>query len=220
MARKLGLLGPIIFFVGVAIACLGAWYVIHARPHAGDVIDTIEIDNGDTLVVRGEHGGERAFLELHHGGELAWQALIPHYAGSKGRSGIAWSPTAITVRIERGGRAEVFALTRGEAARLPGYRLAVEHEPITTPATGPITLTDHVRSYEFVGGSDWHQVIAVDLLTGLGVWKVDLGPAPVTGARVEGGIVSIDQGEMHHRLSVVSGHEELAEPVSNPPQTQ
>lgn len=219
MARKLGLLGPIIFFVGVAIACLGGWYVMHARPRAGEVIDTIPIDNGDTLVVRAEDGGERSFLELHHGGELAWQALMPHYAGSKGRSGIAWSPTAITVRIERGGRAEVFALTRGEAARLPGYRLAVEHEPITTPPTGPITLTDHVRSYELVGGSDWHQVIAVDLQTGIGVWKVDLGPAPVTAARLEGGAVWIDQGEMHRRLLAITGHEETAEAASKPAHT-
>src|SRR5262249_20584705 len=128
--------------------------------------------------------------------------------------------TAITVRIERGGRAEVFALTRGEAARLPGYRLAVEHEPITTQPTGPLTLSDHVRSYELVGGSDWHQLIAVDLSDGVGVWKTDLGPAPVTGGGLEDGAVWIDQGERHRMFSVLTGREETSVTVSNPAQTQ
>jgi hypothetical protein len=48
------------------------------------------------------------------------------------------------------------------------------------PKFGPITLTDHVFSYEFVSGTDWHQVVAIDLATGNVAWKTDLGSAPIT----------------------------------------
>lgn len=211
MAR-LGLLGPAIVLVGAAVAGVGAWYVVHARPEPGDVLDTIaapEAGEGATLVVRGERGGDRSFLELHatspSGDQVVWQGLIPHYAGARGRPALAWSRDVVTVRVERDGRAEVFAFSMRDAAKLGAFRLATEHEPITTPPTGPITLTDHVRAYEFVGGTDWHQLIGVDLTTGKGVWKVELGPAPVTNAGIEGGSVWVQQLDQRRRFDASTG---------------
>src|SRR3954468_19271793 len=111
--RWLGFLGPIIVTVGAAVAVLAAWYVLKARPKAGDVIDTFTIDPKRSIVVRGEQGGKRSFIELHEDGELKWQALIPTYAGAPGRPAVAWGDKAITVRVDReGGRAEVFAFAR------------------------------------------------------------------------------------------------------------
>lgn len=190
MAR-LRFLGPAIVATGAAVAAVGTWYVIHARPVAGDVIDTIAVGSAaeDTsLVIRAEaNGGERSFVELRRGGEVVWQAIVPHYIGTHERPAIAWSPGAVTLRVQRSGRAEVFALGMQTSVKLGGFRLAPEHEPNTPPAEGPITLTDHVRSYELVGGAGWHQLVAVDLKTGDALWKVELGaPAVIDGGAGDG----------------------------------
>ena len=86
---RLGWLGPAIVLVGAAVAAVGAWYIVHARPAAGDVIDTIAIGDGRSLVVRRETKGDRAFVELREGDEVKWQALVPRYAGRPGSPGIA-----------------------------------------------------------------------------------------------------------------------------------
>jgi len=197
--------GPIIFFVGAAVAVLAVWYVRHARPEPGAVIDTIAIDKNAELVVREEAHSNRSFIELHMNGELKWQALIPHYAGTKGRPAVAWSPTAVTVRVERDGHAEVFAFAMHDAQKIGGYKIAPEHEPITTQPEGPITLTDGQRSYELVGGSDWHQMAAVDLDTGKGVWKRDLGAQPITDGGVDGSGVWVVQGGKRRLLDAATG---------------
>src|SRR5438309_1631035 len=137
--RSLGWIGPAIVIVGAAVAGLGVWYMVHARPEAGAVIDEMVMTGETRVVIRAEAGGERAFVELWDAQTLRWQALVPHYAGSAKRRGVAWSSTAITIRVERGGRAEVFALSTRDAAKLGGFRLAVSHEPIVTPPSGPIT---------------------------------------------------------------------------------
>jgi len=204
---RLGYLGPAIVVVGAAVAGLGAWYAIHARPQPGDTIDRLDLDQGQTLVVRAEVGGQRAFLELHGRDRLLWQALIPRYAGTSRQPGIAWGATAVTARVERTGRAEVFALARRDGQKLGGFRLAPEHEPIANQPTGPLTLTDHLRSYEIVGGSDWHQIIGVDLQTGQGIWKADLGPAPITGGGVNGNEVWLAQGSQRRTFNAVTGIE-------------
>ncbi len=203
MKRRLGWIGVAIVTFGAAVAGLGAWYVVHARPQAGDVIDEMAMDGASRVVIRGEaNGGERAFVEIWDGDTLRWQALVPHYVGSPQRHGIAYSSTAITIRVERGGRAEVFALSARTSSKLGGFRLAVAHEPIVTPASGPITVFDKARSYEFVGGSDWHEVVAIDLTSGKALWKFDLGPAAVTKARVVGGVLQIEQvGGVRRALS-------------------
>lgn len=205
MSKRLGLIGPIIFCVGVAVAGLGAWYVVHARPSAGAVIDTIALDGGDSLVLRAESGGDRAFAELHHGDKLAWQALIPHYIGSAGRPAVAWNNDAITLRVDREGRAEVFALMRRDAAKLGGFRLAIDKEPIHVEPSGPITVTDHVRAYEIVGGPGWHRLIAVDLHTGVGVWKTELGKDPVDAVSVGAGHVWVTQGHRQRAFWLFTG---------------
>jgi hypothetical protein len=201
----LGWLGPAIVLLGAAIAGVGVWYFVSARPSPGAVIDTITIDDGRSLVVRGEAGGERAFVELREGDHVIWQALVPRYGGRPGAPGIAWSPTAVSVRVIRDGRAELFALAMRDATKLGSIRLARDRGPITTAPTGPITLTDHVRSYEIISGPDWHQLVAVDLLSGRVLWSRELGPAPVRSGGVGEGHVWIEQGGAPRRLDALTG---------------
>jgi outer membrane protein assembly factor BamB len=211
--RFLGWLGPIIVLVGAAIAGVAVWYTIRARPTAGEVIDTIAIGPQAKVVVRHEVGGKNAFLELHENGKLVWQAYIPRYAGAPGRPAIAWSDRAITVRVDRdGGRAEVFAFSRANASKLGALRLAQVKEPIHIHAQGPITLTDHVRSYELIGGADWQQLIAIDLATGEGLWKADLGKDPIAAGGIEAGRVWLEQAGKRRTFDVATGREQSANP--------
>jgi hypothetical protein len=205
---KLGWLGPAIVIVGAATAGVAVWYWRSVQPIAGDEIDKVPC-GAQTIIVRSELGGERSFIELRGAGDqIVWQALIPHYAGHFGRPAVACGETAATVRIERSGRAEVFGFLLQDGEKIGGFRLATEHEPIATQPTGPITLTDRVRSYEFVGGAGWHEVIAVDLPSGKGVWKVELGPDPVTDAAIEGARLRIQQGAKVRFLDSASGRDE------------
>jgi hypothetical protein len=185
MRRRLGWLGPAIVIAGVAVAGLGVWYLRGARPVPGAVIDTIRIDDRAAFVVRAEEGGERNFVELRDGDRLVWRALTPPYAGRPGAPGIAWNRTAATVRVLRNGRAEVFALSMHDAAKLGGFKLSPGLGPAEIATRGPVTLTDHVRSYELVSGAGWHQLVAIDLSTGEGVWKQDLGAAPVDDGGID-----------------------------------
>ncbi len=214
--HRLGLLGPIIVIVGAIAAGVAAWYMVTARPKAGEVIDRIAIDRSGEIVIRREEGGSRSFIELHENGALKWQALIPPYAGAPGRRAVAWNDRAITVRVDReSGRAEVFAFSRSTSSKLGALRLAQAHEPIHIHAEGPITLTDHVRSYELVGGADWHELIAIDLNTGEGVWRTVLGKAPITAAGVEGEKIWVEQQGKKRWLDAATGREEVAtQPVN------
>ena len=208
MARsRLGLLGPIIVIVGAAVAAVGVWVIVTSKPKAGAVIEIVKVDDHTTIAIRAEDGGNRNFVELRDGDDVRWQALIPPYAGRPGATGVAWSPGVVSVRVSRDGRAEVFALAMHDAAKVGGLRLATEHEPIETQPDGPVTLTDHIRSYEVVGGSNWHQLIAISLQTGRGLWKVDLGPVPITDGAVDGGIVWLQQGAHKRRFVVFTGAE-------------
>lgn len=203
---RLWWIGPGIIAIGAAGAIVAAWYFERVQPRPGAVIDTIPIAQNADLVVRAEQGGPRSFLELDVDGKVRWQAYIPHYAGAKGRPGIAWSRDVATVRTDGDdGSALVYAFSLDTAAKIAGFRLAVEHDPVKTQPTGPVTLTDHLRSYEFVGGSGWHQLIAVSLGTGDGLWKVDLGPAPVTDGGVGGGVVWVQQGSTRREFDAVTG---------------
>jgi hypothetical protein len=191
---RLGWLGPAIVIVGAAVAGVGAWYMVHARPSAGAVIDRIPIDEQRSLVVLAEaSGGERAFVELRDGDRVVWQALVPRYAGHPGMPGIAWSPTAVSVRVIRDGRAELFALAMHDASKLGGMRLAPSHGPIEDDPASPVTLTDHIRSYEIVAGPGWHQLVAIDLKSGHALWSRELGVSPVRGGKVDGAVVWIEQ---------------------------
>jgi hypothetical protein len=206
MARsRLGWLGPILVGIGLAVGAWGAWFMVHARPVAGAEIDRIAIDDHHALVVRAEAGGDRAFLELRNDAAVMWQALVPRYGGRPGAPGIAWSPTAVSVRVIRDGHAELFALSMHDATKLGGMRLAPDHGPIDLPADGPVTLTDHVRSYEIVSGPDWHQLVAIDLASGHALWARELGPAPVRTGGVTPGQVWIDQGAGPHAFAELTG---------------
>ena len=204
--RWLGYLGPAIVVLVILVAAVGVWHVRTAAPVAGAEFDRIPIDATRTFVIRLDaKDPRRSFLELREGDDVKWQALIPHYAGAPGRPAIAWSDNIVTVRVERDGRAEVFAFTISTSAKVGALRLAPEHEPITTQATGPITLTDHVRSYEIAGGPGWNQIVAIGLDTGKGVWKVDLGPEPVTAGGIDGSTLWLEQGGKRRRLETATG---------------
>jgi hypothetical protein len=210
MARtRLGWLGPAIVGVGVAVGAWGVWYMVHARPTAGAEIDRVALDPQRAIVVRAEAGGDRAFVELRDGDAVVWQALVPHYGGRRGAPGIGWSPTAVSVRVIRDGHAELFALSMHDASKLGGMRLAPDHGPIAEPTEGPVTLTDHVRSYEIVSGPDWHQLVAIDLTSGHPLWARELGPAPVrAGGMVRDGAgerVWIEQGAGPRAFEVLTG---------------
>jgi hypothetical protein len=206
---RLGWLGPAIVATGAAVACLGGWYVVHARPKPGAVIDTIAVGSNQSLVIRDEaNGGERSFVELHDGATIKWEALIPHYVGTHLRPAVGWSPTSVTFRVQRGGRAEVFALAVNTSVKLGGFRLAPEHEPNHTPEVGPITLSDLQRSYEFIGGDGWHQLVSVDLKNGEALWKVELGAKPITDGGVSNGLVWVVQNGAKRAFDAASGAEQ------------
>lgn len=192
--RRLGWLGPAIAIAGAAVAGVGAWYMVSAKPRAGAIIDTIRIDDRGSFVVRAEEGGgDRNFVELRDGARVVWQAMTPRYAGRPGAPGLAWNETAVTVRVQRTDRAEVFALAIRNAVKLGGFKLAPGLGPAEIATRGPVTLTDHVRSYEFVSGAGWSQLVAIDLTTGEGAWKTDLGPALIEDGGLAGGAVWIQQ---------------------------
>ena len=203
---RLGYLGPAIVILGIAVSVVAVWYMRSARPVPGEEFDRIAIDDTHAFVIRKDaKDPRRSFLELRERDEVKWQALIPHYAGAPGRPALAWSDNIATVRVERDGRAEVFAFTMTTSAKVGALRLAPEHEPITTQAQGPITLTDHVRSYELAGGQGWNQIVAIGLDTGKGVWKVDLGADPITDGGVDGSRVWLVQRGIRKLFDAATG---------------
>jgi hypothetical protein len=210
---RLGFLGPAIVIAGAVIAGLLIWFMQTQRPIAGDVIDTIAIDATHSIVLRKEAKSDRSFIELREGAKVKWQALIPHYAGAPGRPAVAWCDGAVTVRVERDGRAEVFAFGRTSAQKLGTLRLAPEHEPIEMHASGPISLSDHAhpRSYELVGGTDWHQVFAIDLSSGSGLWIADLGASPIEAAGIDGPNLWISQAGRRRTFDAATGREQTAD---------
>jgi outer membrane protein assembly factor BamB len=208
---KLGWLGPGIVLAGAAVAGVGIYLMATGRPEPGDVIDTIAIDRGAELVVRAEAGGgDRNFVELVEGGGLKWRALVPPYAGRRGAPGIAWNDTAISVRVIRNQQSEVFALQRENAAKLGGFKLAPGKGPVVKQMSGPVTLRDHDRSYEIVAGTGWHQLVAIDLTSGKGIWLVDLPAAAIEDAGLADGTVWVRQGGVKRVFHVGDGRERSA----------
>lgn len=202
---RLGWLGPAIVLVGAIVAAVGVWYMVAAKPRPGAVIDTLAIDDGISLVVLAEANGERNFVELRRGETTLWQAYIPPYAGRPGAPGIAWNEKALTVRVLRSGRAEIFALAMRDGSKLGGFRLAPNHtDPIRT-TNGPVTLTNHVQAFEVVAGADWQQLVGVDLATGEGLWRQELGIEPVTAGGATRDQVWIEQGGRTRTFDALTG---------------
>lgn len=204
MKRRLGWLGPIIVLVGALAAAVGIWWMKSARSVAGKYLDVLALDADTALVVRGEHSSDRAFVELrHHDGTVAWQAMIPPYAGRPGAPGLAASRDAASVRVVRDGGAEVFGLSMRNASKLGGFKLAASRPRHPGGHTLPsaVTLTDLRYSFELVGQErsekeatdPWASLIAVDLATGRGQWSMDLGTDPITAAGLVDGAVWVQQ---------------------------
>ena len=228
--RRLGWLGPVLVAIGITVAGLGVLYMVRAKPVPGAIIDTIAIDPTASFVIRGEDGGERSFIELHVRNadgtdDLRWQALIPHYAGGPGRPAVAWSKAAMSVRVERDNREDVWALAMDNAQKAGVLHLAPEREPIAPQlafakpeeATVPLTLHDGVRSYELVGGPGWHEMIAIDLASGKALWKIELGAELVTRAEIVGGQIDLWQGEEHRRINALNGRWYYPDPYGSKP---
>jgi len=205
--RRLGWIGPAIVIVGAAVAGVGVWAVIHGRPVAGAVLDTVKVDDHQQLVIRAEQGGDRNFVELIDDGELQWQALIPAYGGRPGAPGLAWSEHTVSIRVIRDHRAEIFALARDNSAKLGGFKLAPGRGPVIKQTVGPVTLSDHVRSYEIVEGAGWHQLVAFDLATGKGSWLQDLPGDPIVDAGIAHGAIWIEQGKTRRMFDLRDGSE-------------
>lgn len=206
MTRRLGWLGPIIVLVGAAAAAFGIWWMSQARSHAGKFVDVFALDGETALAVRDELSSTRSFLELRHfDGAVAWQAMVPPYAGRPGAPGLAASRDAASVRVVRNGAAEVFGMAMGNASKLGGFKLASNRPADAVGHTLPaaVTLTDLHYSFELVGQQvsprapnvqPWAAIAAVDLGNGKKKWDVDLGPAPITAAGVVDGAVWVQQG--------------------------
>ncbi len=203
----LGWLGPAIVLVGAIAAGVGIWYVVTAKPKAGAVIDTIAIGDGASLVVRAEASGGRNFIELRRGPDTVWQAIVPTYAGRPGAPGLAWNHIAVSVRVIRDRRAKVFAIAMRDGSKLGTLGLAPNHGEVTVQTTGPVTLTDHERSYEVVSGPGWSQLVAIDLSTGEAQWRQELGPVPIDDGGVAGGRVWIRQGNVKRAFRATDGGE-------------
>jgi hypothetical protein len=216
---RLGWLGPVLVLAGAAVAALGVWWMVHARPRAGRILDVIPLDDDAAFVVRAQEDSDRAFLELQTAtGELRWQALIPPYAGRPGAPGLAWNSIAVSVRVIRDGRPEVFAMSIRDSTKLGGYRLAADRPASPTGYTLPaaVTLGDREREFELVGDDTWHDLVAVDLATGKGLWRVELGAEPIDRAGVDGGVVWVAHGAATRGFAATTGAA-MAAPLPVPP---
>ncbi len=204
MKRRLGWLGPVIVLVGALAAAVGIWWMKTARSEAGKYLDVFALDGETALLVRGERASDRSFVELRHfAGEVAWQAMVPTYAGHPGTPGVAASKVAASVRVVRNGTAEVFGLSMRNASKLGGFKLASARprHPGGHTLSAAVTLTDLRYSFELAGQersekqevSPWAVLVAVDLDTGRGTWSVDLGAEPITSAGITEGAVWVQQ---------------------------
>ncbi|HEY4179837.1 MAG TPA: PQQ-binding-like beta-propeller repeat protein [Kofleriaceae bacterium] len=211
MARiRLGWLGPAIVIAGLAIGAVGIWIVIKNKPHVGAVIERIDIGKGQELAIRKEDGGDRNFLEMYEKGQLKWESMIPTYAGDATHRAITWGEIAIATRVIRGGKAEIFALSRADGTKLGGVNLGVDHGAIKPGFAGQFSVTDGKRCYEIVAGDTWNQVMTIDMQTGKALWKRDFPAPAATSVRVEGGNLVIEHAGKSRWFNVFTGKEDTS----------
>jgi len=214
---RLGWLGPLIVVAGMVVAGLGLWVMLKNKPTPGAVIDEVELADKAKVVVRAEDNGTRSFIELHVDGAMKWQALVPPYAGRRGVPGISWSDKVLMVRVIRDRRAEVFALAMHDSTKLGGIHLAPDKGPVARDVPGPLTLTDHIRSYELVSGDGWARIVAIGINLGKIVWTRDLPTTPIESAGLEAGFVWLQQGGEKRWFNVFSGKEDRSVGKIGPP---
>jgi hypothetical protein len=101
----------------------------------------------------------------------------------------------------------LFAIAMTNGSKLGGFGLAPDHGDVLKATTGPVTLTDHVRSYEIVSGTGWNQLVAIDLGSGEARWKQELGGVPIESGRVEREYVWITQGGQTRKFRGIDGVE-------------
>lgn len=226
MARRLGFLGPSLVLLGAAVAAVGAWWMVHARANAGAYIDVVALDEHTALAVRSERSTARAFVELHRlvqgEAQVQWQALVPRYAGRPGAPGLAASKQAISVRVVRDGRAELFGLSMRNAAKLGGLHLARERprHPSGNTLPAAVTLFDGAASFELVGSEAspaWAAVAAIELDSGRERWHRELGAEPVEAMWLSGETLWLRQAGQVRGLAVADGAPRVAEASAAPP---
>lgn len=172
-------LAPTVLALGVAIGGLGVWFMLHARPTEDDYYEVFALDDHTAVALRHERGSARSFLELVELGRgVRWQALIPPYAGRPGAIAIAASPTAITVRVKRDGKDELWALSTEDSEKLGQVQLLPGAPRAGAKPPAVITVSDLQQSFELVG-DDAHAtaVTAIHLADGVAQWHVDVGDA-------------------------------------------
>jgi hypothetical protein len=169
---RLGWLGPVIVVIGLVVGTLGVWWMFHARPEPGPVIDVLAIDAEWAVIVRKEASSDRAFVEListRRGVE--WQALVPRYAGRPGAPGLAAGKAAISVRLART-RPEVWAMSTRDATKLGSVALDeyAVGKWVADGGSDVVTAGDGTRSFEVVDGTGGAAIIAIDLDRGRVLW--------------------------------------------------
>lgn len=206
MRARLGLLGPLVVIVGVAAAAVGIWFMLHVRPAPGKFIDGVALDDDSFIAVREQSGTDRNFIEVTRQNKLLWQAMIPHYAGRVGAPAIGISKTAMTVRIARRGRSEVFGLSLTDSRKLGALLLGKDRPVSATSHCGEvITVTDDERAFELISSPDDNAIASIDVTSGMAGWQADLGKSPIVDAGVADGVVWVKQLDMIRAFRAVDG---------------
>ena len=206
MRSRFGLLGPILVIVGLLAGAFGIWFMLRVRPVAGRFIDGFALDDDSYIAIREQPGTDRNFIEVTRQNKQLWQAMIPHYAGRVGAPALGVAPSAITVRIARRGRSEIFGLSLTDARKLGALLLGKDRKPTATSHCGEIiTLTDDGMAFELLSTEDDNAIAAVHVGTGAAGWQTSLGKAPITDAGVAHGVVWVNQGSASTAFHAADG---------------
>ena len=200
--------------IGLSVGALGIWWMQRARPRAGAYVDVLAVATDAAVAIRGEDGGKRSFVELIADGRLQWQALVPRYADPPRGTGLAASGNAVTVRVVRDGRPELFALATRDAEKLGGLHLS-DRPPAAGGYTLPrvATVSDGARSFELFGDDRAVDAVAIGLGDGHVLWRVGLGPGPIEDAAVVDGDLVVRQAGRVRGFNGATGDERLTAPA-------